>query len=180
MESNELVMPETPATQDKLLEIGRIAQRMIDKQRYVEKLEEALEKAKLEHKIISEQELPQAMGEIKMFAFRLSTGFRITLKPVFVVNYIKDKINDVEEWLDENNYSGMVKNVITVSIPKGASEEQIYRLEEAISNYQWEHERKKTINYQTLNAWGREMEREERIIPDDLFNVYRATKAIAE
>jgi hypothetical protein len=43
-----------------------------------------------------------------------------------------------------------------------------------------EYEIKKSIHYQTLNKWGREMEEEGMVIPEDIFTIYRSTKTIIE
>jgi hypothetical protein len=173
-------LPQTVTKPDQLAAISELGQKLVNKENYIRKLEDALEQAKKERKVIAEVELPQAMGEIRMDSFRLSTGFRITLKPLLVVNYQKDKINDIDTWLDDNGFSGMVKNQISITLPKGTQEDNILELEEVIKEYGLDYNRSKSIHYQTLNAWGREMARENKDIPDELFNVYRAVTAVVE
>ena len=173
-------LPQTVTKPDQLAAISELGQKLVNKENYIRKLEDALEQAKKERKVIAEVELPQAMGEIRMDSFRLSTGFRITLKPLLVVNYQKDKINDIDTWLDDNGFPGMVKNQISITLTKGTQEDNILELEEVIKEYGLDYNRSKSIHYQTLNAWGREMARENKDIPDELFNVYRAVTAVVE
>jgi hypothetical protein len=165
---------------DKLQQIADIANKLVAKNDYIRRLEAALDKAKDEQKFLAEIELPQAMGEVRMTEFRLTSGFRIKLKPLLVVNYIKDKIDETDDWLAEHGYPGMVKTQITINIPKGTNEDLVAMLESEINEKHFSHEKKKTINWQTLNAWGREMEREDNVIPEELFTVYRAITAIVE
>jgi hypothetical protein len=119
------------------------------------------------------------MAEISLKQFALDDGTQVKVMPVFVISSpSKDNIDRVDEWLTSHGHGGMVKKHLDIPLPK--SEEDIEEITSVLFLNDIEYELKKSIHYQTLNKWGREMEEEGMVIPEDIFSVYRSTKTIIE
>jgi hypothetical protein len=142
---------------------------------HLEYLHEAVKKAEETIKNLSEQELPMLMNEIGMQQFRLQDGTKFEVKPILAVNAPKEKMEEIDEWLDNNGHSGLVKTI--VAIPKTVPTEVIEEILHTFKEHGYEVDVTKSIHWQTLNKWAREMEEEGYAIPEDLFKVYRAMKA---
>jgi hypothetical protein len=139
-------------------------------------LQDTLKKTEEHIKSISEQELPTLMNEIGMTSFKLQDGTKFEVKPVLVVNLPKDKADQADEWLDSHGHGGLMKTVI--AIPKNVPNTVI---DEALLVFKAENydvEINKSIHWQTLQKWAREMEEEGYVIPEEIFSVYRSQKAV--
>jgi len=110
-----------------------------------------------------------------MASFRLQDGTKFEVKPLLVVNAPKENMEEIDQWLDANGHSGMVK--IAILLPKSTPKELYSKLIGAFHDENIDVEVTKTIHWQTLNKWAREMEEEGYTIPEDIFKVYRAMKA---
>jgi hypothetical protein len=142
---------------------------------HLEYLQEAVKKAEETIKNLSEQELPMLMNEIGMQQFKLQDGTKFEVKPILAVNAPKEKMEEIDEWLDNNGHSGLVKT--TILVPKTVPHDALEKLLIEFKAQGFDFDVTKSIHWQTLNKWAREMEEEGYAIPEDLFKVYRAMKA---
>jgi len=156
---------------DTINKIVQLAEEMIEIDRQIEQLKTILKTKEDQFKQISSNELPVLMAQIGLNRFALASGMSIAVKPVLIVNVPKDGIEQVDTWLTSQGHGGMVKTNIDVSLPKAS--EKLPDIKQALDNLKIDYSIKKTIHYQTLNAWGREMEGNNIVIPEDIFNVYR-------
>lgn len=166
---------------DKLEQLATLANRMKEKQRAIDDLEKRLENEKYEYENISSKEIPILMSELRMKSFTLDDGTFFNVVPVLKVTAPKNKINEIEDWLNNNGHGGLVKTNIDVSLPRTSDKlPDITKIIKVLDTMGIEYEVKKGIHYQTLNKWGREMEEEGMVIPEDLFSVFRTNKTIIE
>jgi hypothetical protein len=63
---------------------------------------------------------------------------------------------------------------VEVYIPKTADASVRVRLSEYLDSMKLDYQEKKSIHYQTLNAWARSMDSEGEMIPEEIFTVYRS------
>lgn len=158
---------------DKILGIIEKAKEMREVGKEINRLKQELEIKEKSFKEISENTLPIMMAEIGLKQFALDDGTSLVIKPIFVVNTpSKAKINIVDEWLKENGYDGMVKSNIT--------SDHVAEIKQILDEEEIPYNVNKSINWQTLNAWGREMEMEGKVIPEDIFTIYRSNKTVIE
>jgi hypothetical protein len=64
--------------------------------------------------------------------------------------------------------------VVEVYLPRNADASLLLKLSNYLEELSLTYQNKKSIHYQTLNAWGRQMEAEGEQIPEEIFNVYRS------
>ena len=163
---------------DKIDQLTKLATRMREKEKTIENLEKKLEQEKYEYNTVSAHEIPILMSELGMRSFTLDDGTFFSVVPVLKVSAPKEKINEIEDWLNKNGHGGLVKTNIDVSLPRASS--KLPEIKHVLDNMGIEYEVTKGINYQTLNKWGREMEEEGMVIPENLFGVYRSHKTIID
>jgi len=162
---------------DKIKQLTDLATQMKEKEKTIQRLQKQLETIQYEYDTLSSHEIPIIMAELHMRGFTLDDGTFFAVVPILKVTAPKDRINDIDNWLTNNGHEGMVKTNIAIALPKGSN--KIEEVTQALSAIGVDAEVTKTINYQTLNKWGREMENEGMVIPD-LFNVFRSNKTIIE
>jgi hypothetical protein len=179
MDESEFLQESNPpsVTDDKLEEIVKLGAEMSSLIIQVRKIEQILEAKKKELETIQRFTLPEAMDAIGMSQFRLRTGETITVNNVFRLSYEKDKIDQIDHWLDQHGHTGLVKRRLIVTIPRGDKSNRVAAIAEAAKESGYEVVDEKNIHWQTLNKWGRECNEQGEVIPDDLFNVYTGREA---
>ena len=140
------------------------------------KLKNELERQEKAFKHLSETVIPEVMQKAHMTSFGLANGFKLEVKPFVIVTLPKENADIADTWLDENGHSGMVKHHLDIHIPKGTDPNIVAQLKKNIEASGYECSDNKTIHYQTLNKWSREMVAEGETIPEDIFTVYRGYK----
>lgn len=164
---------------DTIKAIVKLAEEMVEIESQIEYLRNTLKTKEDQFKQISSNELPIMMSQIGLSRFGLANGLTIAVKPVLIVNTpAQNRMEDIDNWLTEQGHGGMVKTNIDVSLPKAS--QRLPDIKQALDNIKVDYSIKKTIHYQTLNAWAREMEGNNMVIPEDLFNVYRNNITVIE
>ena len=163
-------------SEERLKTLSQLAYYMKEEQEEIERLEALLEASKRRYSDLSEVEIPQLMNDIGVQQFRLSDGTKFEIRPVLKVSPDKSNMDAVDDWLTEHGHGGMVKTKIDISLPKSSS--RLEEVKEALYEMGIEYTVSKTIHPQTLWKWGREMEDEGMVIPEDLFSIYRSYKTI--
>lgn len=159
--------------QEELANISKLGVDLVVARNDIIKLKNQLEMREKTFKQLSEVLIPEAMQKVNMTSFGLTNGFKLEVKPVVLVTLPKDNADLADEWLDENGHSGMMKHHIDIHLPKGIDTERVHELKATIKKLGFESSDNKTIHYQTLAKWGREMTEEGEEIPEDIFKVYR-------
>ena len=162
----------------RLKTLSILANEMKQEEREIQKLEMLLEKAKERHKQLSADEIPSYMADLGLTQFALTDGTKFKIVPIFDVRLPKERMEIADTWLEENGHTGLIKTKIDVSVSKLS--EKIAAIKQALDQIGIKYDIQKTIHYQTLNAWAREIEAEGMVIPENIFNVYRSTKTVIE
>jgi hypothetical protein len=174
--NNDDYIDETKPEENQLGKIARLGIDFIRLQNEIKQLENLLESRKKQFNYVSEVEIPDAMAQVKMREFSLTNGFRLKVKPVLVVSLPKEKVGEADAWLIENGHDGMMKHSIEIPLPKGIAQQDLSALKERIDSMGYAYNDTKSIHYQTLNKWAREMQEEGEQIPEDIFKVYHGQK----
>jgi len=170
-------MSDVPAN-NQLTEIADLGKDFVDTNNEIQYLEGRLADLKKKFNRLSTEMLPYAMQQIGMTSFEIGNRYTIKTQPVLVVKADKEKMQEIDSWLDEHGHAGMVKFKLEVYLPKTVDKEVIGELQDQIEAFGFEYALTKSIHYQTLNKWSREMDESGEVIPMDLFDVYRGTKTV--
>lgn len=163
---------------DKIEQLQYKAKEMRDKQNEIKRLKERLEQLEYRYNTLSADEIPSLMSEIGMRSFSLDDGTHFLIKPILIINAPKEKMDAIDDWLTEHGHGGMVKTNIDVSLPKAS--ERLKDITETLDEMGIDYAVTKRIHHMTLGKWGREMDEEGMVIPEDLFSVYRTNKTIID
>lgn len=164
---------------DSIQNIVKLAEEMIRIERMIETLKTELKVKEDQWKQISSVDLPMLMTGIGLNKFALSSGFTLAVKPVLTLQRpAQDRMELADDWLTKHGHAGMVKTMIDISLGKGT--QRLPEIKETLDKLHIEYIVKKDINYQTLNAWGKEMERNNMVIPENIFNVFRYNITVIE
>jgi len=173
--NNDDYIEETKPEANQLGKISKLGVDFIRLANEIKQLENLLESRKKQFNHVSEVELPEAMAEVNMKEFALINGFKLRVKPFVMVTLPKDHVEAADRWLVENGHDGMVKHNIEIPV-KGIPRDVLNVLKERIDSLGYAYNDTKSIHYQTLLKWGREMEEEGETIPEDIFKVHRGQK----
>lgn len=150
---------------------------LVQQENLVAQLEYELQQAKKHLEVLSQDTLPQAMLDLNMQEFRLTTGEKIKVKPVLIVQLPKPNVDRAEVWLNQNGHDGLMKHTIEIALPRTTGQNSIQELYGHLDDLGVDYQDKKTIHYQTLNKWAREMDEQGEVIPTEIFSVYRTMKS---
>jgi len=162
----------------RLAEISTLGRDFVDLNNEIKELEDRLSQAKKKFNYLSSELLPYAMQTVGMTSFEIGNRYTIKTEPVLVVKADKEKMQEIDSWLDQHGHSGMVKFKLEVFLPKSIAKEELGAIEDQIEQLGYEYSITKSIHYQTLNRWARDMNENGEVIPEEIFDVYRATKTV--
>lgn len=176
-ESNDQFIDTTPGEdQIDLNSISKLGIDYVMVRNNILKLKNELERQEKAFKHLSETVIPETMQKANMTSFGLANGFKLEVKPFVIVTLPKENADIAETWLDENGHGGMVKHELHIPLGKGMDPKKIASIKQVINDWGYDCIEGKSIHYQTLAKWGREMTEEGEEIPDDIFKVYKGFK----
>ena len=130
---------------------------------------------------ISLTDLPEAMREEGLKAFKLKDGTEIELKDDFLANISADRAAPAFKWLREHGFGGLIKNSIAVTLARGEDEAAQVAADELREQFGADAVALKSeVHRQTLLAFVREQATKGKLPPTELFGIHPYTKAIAK
>lgn len=161
---------------DVLQKISTVGNRLQYAESEVNRLEEELKQAKIQHRQIAEEELPLLMQEYGMQDFTLTDGTHIEVKKVYSASIPRDKKEEAFAWLVENNHGDLIKTQVSANFVRGEEEKAtIFMKDLEANNYQVSS--KKWVEPMTLKAWARNETERGVDVPQNLFGLYIVDKA---
>jgi hypothetical protein len=144
-----------PLGQEELSELARLGQALIDAEEAVEKAEQALKDRKAELRKLVESEIPDYMQECGVSKVTLDGGATIGYKDDVRLEWDEAKKANAFEWLESNDFGGLIKTGVTASFGKGELE-KAKELLSKLSESGLEVALKRDVHYQTMCAFLRE------------------------
>jgi len=161
---------------EQLLKLSKLAQQQIEAEDYVANLEEQLKKAKENQRFISEVQVPEMMSALGVDEFKLTSGFKITVKPWFSGKITDENAEEAYNWLEEHGHGSIVKHDMTVQVrmTDSAKLERIKILAESLG---LDIKEKFGVHYMTLSAFIKEQVNSGEEIPRELLGVTQGLRA---
>jgi hypothetical protein len=172
------VEPAPEATDTQLKRVSTLAQRQLEIKREIEDLEKQLQRKQEELKTNAESDLPEAMTSCGLQELTISGGALVTLKKVVAASIPAPKLGEAMSWLEAHNAGSLIKHTVNIEFGKG--EEQLFK------DFLEDLKRRQTpvkatskdyVHPQTLGAYIREQDRNGVVVPEDVFGIFRVTKA---
>ena len=138
-------------------------------------MEEKLKQKKEAADKISEQVIPEIMGEMKLKSMKLEDQSSIEVKEIYGASIPLDKREGAYKWLRDNDLGDLIKNEITVSFGRGEDNKaNDYASLAEKSGYQ--PAQKMKVEPMTLKALFRERSEANLDLPSEHFNLFKGNK----
>ena len=150
------------------------------KQSYIKimALEKMLKEENEKAKEISDKKLPQALTDLKLKTFMLSSGEEFELLEVINASITDERRSAAHKWLRDNELGEIIKNNVTFSFGKGEDDDAKKIMDiarELNQNHELsfgEVEQKESVHASTLKSFVNQRIKENQPLPHDLFGVY--------
>jgi hypothetical protein len=142
----------------------------------IKALEETLAEKKEALRKLTDERIPDVLGEIGMAKFEMTDGSIIEVKPFYSASIPVDRRGEAYEWLRAHGYDDIIKNTVSVQFGRG-EDDAAGDLINKIRQQGLLPEQAEKIESQTLKAWVREMVEKGTEFPTELFGAYVGQKA---
>jgi hypothetical protein len=167
----------TPKNSQRMRSMAEIARAIGNKEAEIGELEDLLKSKKEELRRQSEEELPSMMAELGINSFELDDGSKVTVRDLYG-GYISVPNRDAAyEWLRENNYDDIIKNIIAVQFGRGEDQKAEHYLK-ILEGHGLLPEQNTSIHPSTLKAWVKERMENGDQFPMDLFGAFVGQRAV--
>ena len=160
---------------EKLTDIGELANELIRCQREVSVQEQKLALAKSQLKKVQEEDLPAALSETGLSSITLSTGEKLTVEPYYGASIAQENKDEAFQWLRDNGSGDIIKHTVSIDFKKGEGPES-ERAVGLLRSAGFEAKDEEKIAPPTLKAFARVEVEEGRSLPP-CFNVYVGQRA---
>jgi hypothetical protein len=192
MEKIDLLEDVAPSSNE-IGAIADMAQRMLEIENEINRLDELLKQKKQDLKLLAEQDLPDLMQELNIRDFTLSNGAKVSVKDVITasvpsqgaIDRAKDESKKAElamlqqqcfDWLRAHNAGDLIKSNVEVQFGRDeddACSAFVNKLRESQIYYK----RAVGVHPQVLNSFVRERMSEGKEVPMEMFRVYAGRRA---
>lgn len=114
--------------------------------------------------------LPALMDEMGLTEFKNKDGLKITVADEVFCSISAERNFAAMKWLEDNQHGGMIKREITVAFNKDQQDQATALLAELDGKYAG-LSNKKAVHASTLKAWVKEMLRQGKALPNELFGI---------
>ena len=138
-------------------------------------LEEQMGKLKAKTRELSEIIIPNMLSELGLSEITLKDGNKITTTTYYSARITDENREEAFAWLDENGFSDIIKNTVSVSFGR-EEDDSAKKLAEELEDNGFSTAQKKWVEPMTLKAFVREQVEKGSDLPLETFNVYIGQK----
>lgn len=160
-------------TQIKLKEVGELCAAAEQQQAKVHQLAQQLKDEEAALKELLEIKIPETLEAAGMKELKLASGKKISIVDELAFNISEQKRPACMQWLRDNNFDSIIKNVVSAQFAKGEDQTAIKVYRELLAQgYNASH--KEDVHWQTMKAFLKEQCRNNTLSTNDkeLFSVY--------
>lgn len=156
--------------------VSKLAQDISNKEAEIKQIEEKLKAAKKALLKMTDEELPLMLTEMGVSSFKLADGSSVTIKPIYGASIPVASKDAAHEWLRENGYGDIVKNVVSVNFGMG-EDDKASEFKEMAQRQGLEPNHAETVHSSTLRAWVKERTEAGEDFPMELFGAFVGQRA---
>ena len=157
--------------------VAGLARKIKYQQDKVERLDRELKDEKQALLKLTDEDLPSTMADLGLSKFSLDDGSTVEVKPTYGASILVKDRPAAYEWLRENGFDDIIKNVISCQFGRGeddqASAFHAFASQQGYPAYQNE-----SIHASTLKAFVKERIETGEDFPHTLFGAYVGQRAI--
>ena len=141
----------------------------------VGEIEQQLGELKAKSREISETTIPSMLSELGLSEITLINGSKVSTSAYYSARITDENREDAFAWLDENGFSDIIKNTVSVSFGR-EEDDSAKKLLETLDTDGYKTAQKKHVEPMTLKAFVREQVEKGSDLPLETFNVYIGQK----
>jgi hypothetical protein len=163
--------------QQSLESVSTLLQEQLKIETEIEIAELELQNKKEKFRKLSEEIIPSKMTELGMTSTTMLDGSKVDVVENIYVSIPKDpdKSRACYNWLEDNGLGDIIKNQVGMSFGKGENEDA-KKLEDTIKDLGFIPEVKVSVHPSTLKATVRQLVKDGRSVPDNVFNLFIGQK----
>ena len=163
--------------QQSLESVSTLLQEQLKIETEIEISELELQNKKEKFRKLSEEIIPSKMTELGMTSTTMLDGSKVDVVENIYVSIPKDpdKSRACYNWLEDNGLGDIIKNQVGMSFGKGENEDA-KKLEDTIKDLGFIPEVKVSVHPSTLKATVRQLVKDGRSVPDNVFNLFIGQK----
>ena len=142
----------------------------------VNDLEAQLKEAKKLKLKLEIEDIPALMEEVGLKELTLESGQKILIESDFKASITKKNKAAAINWLNKNNFGGLVKTFVSVPFGRGEHDVALATVEELSSQFT-DVTLEENVHPQTLKSFVKEQLTAGKSVPMDLFGVFTYSKA---
>ncbi len=168
-----------PISDDALKAVASISERLLRKQLDLVTLTDAVKKLSEEIAVIETSELPEAMDELGLKKFTLTSGEEVKVDDVVraSIPVASPRAPEAYKWLIDNKHGDLIKTEITTALGRGEYEKAKEICEYIKTKFGVDAAAAQAVHHGTLSAWAKEQLQAGKTLPMELLGVFAGRKA---
>jgi len=187
------LLEDVAPTSNELGACSELAERQLQLEDDVIKLEEQLKLAKQNLKQVSEIDLPELMNSLNVKEFKLNDGTKVSVNDVVsgstpsngaierAKGELKDNLivrkNSCYNYLRDNKADSLISNNYVVQFATG-EDSKAKEFEKILDSKQYDFANKSEVNHRRLNSWLKEQIVNGKDVPYDIFKIFTGHRAV--
>ena len=157
--------------------VAGLARKIKYQQDKVERLDRELKDEKQALLKLTDEDLPSTMADLGLSKFSLDDGSTVEVKPTYGASILVKDRPAAYEWLRENGFDDIIKNVISCQFGRG-EDDQASAFPAFASQQGYPADQNESIHASTLKAFVKERIETGEDFPHTLFGAYVGQRAI--
>ena len=157
--------------------VAGLARKIKQQQDKVERLDRELKDEKQALLKLTDEDLPSTMADLGLSKFSLDDGSTVEVKPTYGASILVKDRPAAYEWLRENGFDDIIKNVISCQFGRG-EDDQASAFHAFASQQGYQADQNESIHSSTLKAFVKERIETGEDFPHTLFGAYVGQRAI--
>lgn len=159
-------------SEDSLAKVSRLADELLERELALAEAEELVKTRKEAVRDIAERELPDLLEELGLQdGVKTTSGHIVGFKKVLNCSISEDRREAAHGWLTENNLSGIIKRLVSVSLGKG-DEAAATNAKKALQEVGLMPGEKEWVEPATLKAQIKLLRDAGKEVPEDVFGIF--------
>ena len=157
--------------------VAGLARKIKYQQDKVERLDRELKDEKQALLKLTDEDLPSTMADLGLSKFSLDDGSTVEVKPTYGASILVKDRPAAYEWLRENGFDDIIKNVISCQFGRG-EDDQASAFHAFASQQGYPADQNESIHASTLKAFVKERIETGEDFPHTLFGAYVGQRAV--
>ena len=157
--------------------VAGLARKIKQQQDKVERLDRELKDEKQALLKLTDEDLPSTMADLGLSKFSLDDGSTVEVKPTYGASILVKDRPAAYEWLRENGFDDIIKNVISCQFGRG-EDDQASAFHAFASQQGYPADQNESIHASTLKAFVKERIETGEDFPHTLFGAYVGQRAV--